>query len=82
MNHMNSPKIYTVTLNPSLDRTLSIHTYKPGSIHHAELLRVDLGGKGINVTRALRNLGIESEIITVLAGSTGQILKNGLNSEG
>jgi 1-phosphofructokinase len=44
-------------------------------------MRVDLGGKGINVSRALRNLGIESEIITVLAGTTGEILKKELTAQ-
>ena len=38
--------IYTVTLNPSLDRTLSVSGLHPGNLHRAQFIREDLGGKG------------------------------------
>jgi fructose-1-phosphate kinase PfkB-like protein len=41
--------IVTVTLNPSLDRALSVPRFEPGTLHRAQFIRQDLGGKGINV---------------------------------
>ena len=49
--------IVTVTLNPTLDKTLSVPALRPGEVHRARFLRQDIGGKGINVSRALRCLG-------------------------
>jgi 1-phosphofructokinase len=60
--------IYTVTLNPSLDRTLSVPELNPGDIHRARLVREDLGGKGVNVSRSLRALGIPSRILGFAGG--------------
>ena len=74
--------IFTVTLNPSLDRTLSVPELHPGSIHRARLVRTDLGGKGINVSRTLRALEIPSHIIGFSGGWTGAALNKGLRSEG
>ncbi len=70
--------IITVTLNPSLDKTLSVPQVHPGKVHRAQLVRRDLGGKGINVSRALRKLGLASKIIGVIAGATGQALQEEL----
>jgi len=74
--------IYTVTLNPSLDRTLSVPELHPGTIHQARLVRSDLGGKGVNVSRALRALDIPSHIIGFSGGWTGSALRQGLLAEG
>ena len=74
--------IVTVTLNPSLDRTLSVPQFEPGAIHRAEFIRQDLGGKGINVSRALRALSIPSQMVAILAGRTGRSLREGLSAEG
>ena len=43
--------IVTVTLNPTLDKTLSVPVLRPGEVHRARFLRQDIGGKGINVSR-------------------------------
>jgi len=74
--------IVTVTLNPTLDKTLSVSRLQPGTVHRARFLRQDLGGKGINVSRALRSLGIPSRPIGFLAGVTGQAMRHGLAAEG
>jgi len=74
--------IYTITLNPSLDRTISIPKYEPGKIHRAEFVRLDYGGKGINVSRALRNVNVPSTIVAAFGGLTGEILHQGLRSDG
>jgi 1-phosphofructokinase len=51
--------IVTVTLNPAVDKTLTIHGFKPGSTNRATVDRVGVGGKGINVALNLRRLGCE-----------------------
>jgi len=62
--------IITVTLNPSVDRTISIEELKRGSVNRAELLAVDPGGKGVNVSRALAMYGTDTFALLV-CGSFG-----------
>jgi 1-phosphofructokinase len=62
--------IVTVTLNPSVDRTLSISNLKRGSVNRAGLLAVDPGGKGVNVSRAVKAFGKETHALLV-CGSFG-----------
>ncbi len=75
-------RIFTVTLNPSLDRTLSVPALVAGTLHRARVVRNDLGGKGINVSRALRALGVSSCVVGVFGGRTGHALRDGLRGEG
>ena len=74
--------IVTVTLNPTLDKTLSVPALRPGEVHRARFLRQDIGGKGINVSRALRALGVESIPIGFLGGATGRAMRDGLTAAG
>ena len=74
--------IVTLTLNPSLDRALSVPQLRPGTLHRAQFIRQDLGGKGFNVSRALRALGIPSHIVGVIGGRTGRALRDGLLADG
>jgi 1-phosphofructokinase len=74
--------IVTVTLNPTLDKALSVPRLIPGEIHRAAYLRQDIGGKGINVTRALAALGLESLPIGFLGGATGHAMRAGLEALG
>lgn len=74
--------IVTVTLNPTLDKTLSVARFQLGALHRAQIVREDLGGKGINVSRALRALGIPSRLTGLMAGGTGQVMQNGLREAG
>jgi 1-phosphofructokinase len=82
MGSVTEPAIVTVTLNPTLDRTLSVPRLQPGEVHRAQVVREDLGGKGINVSRALCALGISSQIVSFMGGMTGQAMFNGLAAAG
>ena len=62
--------IVTVTLNPSVDRTLSIDNLKRGSVNRVKLTAVDPGGKGVNVSRAVKAFGKETHALLV-CGSFG-----------
>ena len=70
--------IYTVTLNPALDRELSIPALAFDSVLRATEARVDYGGKGFNVSRMLAVLGAESVALGFAGGHTGAMLRDGL----
>jgi 1-phosphofructokinase family hexose kinase len=74
--------IYTVTLNPTIDRTMVFARLDVGELNRATQSRTDLSGKGVNVSVALRQLGIESTLIGIAAGTYGRLLINGLRDLG
>ncbi len=76
------PSITTVTLNPVLDKAFSVPRLEPGTVHRLRLIREDLGGKGINVSRSLRALGIPSRIIAFFGGRIGQYMHQQLLAAG
>lgn len=76
-----SSYVVTVTLNPALDKTVVIPHLEVGGLNRVQRLRVDPGGKGINVARVLNKFGISTKATGLLAGSQGQLLLNYLNLE-
>ena len=70
--------IYTVTLNPALDRELTVPTIQYDEVLRATEVRIDYGGKGFNVSRALRALGQSSVALGFLGGMTGHRFVDGL----
>ena len=73
------PSIYTVTLNPALDKTVHVPNFTVDQVNRINWLRRDAGGKGINVSKVIAKLGGESTAIAVLAGQTGQWIANTLD---
>lgn len=74
--------IVTVTVNPAVDRSTSVERVEPDRKLRCERPRLDPGGGGLNVSRALRLLGGSSRAITVVGGPTGEILESLLRDEG
>jgi tagatose 6-phosphate kinase len=74
--------ILTITPSPSIDKTVVIPGFHLNKIHRPTQLIILPGGKGINVARAIKKLGAESEVCTILAGYSGQWIKNQMNIEG
>jgi 1-phosphofructokinase family hexose kinase len=70
--------IYTLTLNPAVDRELTVPTLEFDCVLRASESRVDLGGKGFNVSRLLASLGATSTAIGFLGGAAGRQLQLGL----
>lgn len=66
--------IVTVTPNPSVDRTLQVEHVQRGAVIRASATRVDAGGKGVNVTRALVANGYSSLAVLPLGGGDGDML--------
>lgn len=63
--------IYTITLNPALDKTVEIPGVTLNAVNRVAKLRTDPGGKGINVSKVIRKLGGESVAVALLAGQCG-----------
>ena len=57
--------IITVTLNPSIDRAIRVEDLRLGGVNRAEIIALDAGGKGVNVSRALAVYGAETHAIMV-----------------
>ena len=76
------PSIWAVALNPSLDKTLSVPQWRPGAVLRAQVLGEDYGGKGVNVARAARILGLPCRLIGFAGGWTGQAMVAGLTAAG
>jgi 1-phosphofructokinase family hexose kinase len=74
--------IVTVTPNPVLDRTLTVLRIVFNEVVRATASRLDWGGKGFNVSRALQALGVESVAMGFVGGATGQMLERGLRDLG
>lgn len=66
--------IYTITLNPSIDYTLSIPEFEIGKINRSSSEKIEIGGKGINVSKVLKELGVKSTICGFYAGSIGNLI--------
>ncbi|MCM8712024.1 1-phosphofructokinase [Clostridium sp. SYSU_GA19001] len=73
-------KLVTVTLNPAVDKTVEIKDFKIGSVNRISSVRLDAGGKGINVSKVIKSLGGESIAFGILSGRNGEFIKDYLNS--
>lgn len=74
--------VYTVTFNPALDYVVRMGSFRAGETNRTESDEVQWGGKGINVSVVLRNLGVDNVALGFLAGFTGQALDQGLRRAG
>jgi 1-phosphofructokinase family hexose kinase len=74
--------IYTLTLNPAVDRELTVPAVEYDAVLRASESRVDLGGKGFNVSRVLKSLGETSTAVGFLGGRSGELLQAGLRELG
>ncbi|MCA9930039.1 MAG: 1-phosphofructokinase, partial [Anaerolineales bacterium] len=74
--------IYTLTLNPAVDRELTVPAIEFDTVLRACDWRVDFGGKGFNVSRMLKSLGTTSTALGFTGGRAGELLRNGLESLG
>lgn len=70
--------IYTVTLNPALDKTVEIPSFTVDSVNRIVKMRTDPGGKGINVSKVIDKMGGKSIATGVLGGSTGTAIQSAL----
>ena len=74
--------IVTVTLNAAVDRTLLVPNFQLGQRHRASVGFLSAGGKGINVGRALKRLGVPVVCTGLAGGRNGTLLVEELTQEG
>ena len=74
--------IYTVTLNPALDRTLWVEELQYGESNHIVKDKTYAGGKGIDVSKVLSTLGVPNRALAFVGGFAGEELEGGLVNHG
>ena len=74
--------IVTLTLNPSVDRTVEVETLARGEVMRALRVQVDPGGKGINVSRALATHDLPTRAVVTIGGAEGEHLVTLLRDTG
>lgn len=74
--------IYTVTFNPAIDYIMRIDKLNSGEVNRTQSEEIYFGGKGINVSVVLNELGIESAALGFIAGFTGDAIENGISKTG
>lgn len=74
--------IYTVTFNPALDYIVRVEQFNVGEVNRAAYSEIMAGGKGVNVSLVLKNLGHESTALGFAAGFTGEKLVRDLKDKG
>ena len=74
--------IYTVTFNPAIDYIISVNDIKMGNVNRSQGEYILYGGKGINGSIVLNNLGIKSKALGFVAGFTGLEIEGGLKRLG
>lgn len=74
--------IYTVTFNPAIDYVMRLPELKTGLVNRSENEEIYFGGKGINVSIVLNELGIKTKALGFSAGFTGTAIEQGVNAQG
>lgn len=74
--------VYTVTFNPAIDYVVHTGEMELGKTNRSEREEIYFGGKGINVSIVLREIGIKSKAMGFVAGFTGEAIEKGLSDMG
>lgn len=73
--------IYTLTLNPSVDYVIELQTVELGSLNRIEKTLKFAGGKGINVSKVLKRMGVPNKALGFIGGFTGNYIESQLQKE-
>jgi 1-phosphofructokinase len=79
---MEGKMIITVTMNPAVDKTVDLEHLVHGGLNRVENVIMDAGGKGINVSKTIRELGGETIATGFVGGSSGSFIKKVLQEQG
>ena len=74
--------IYTVTFNPAIDYVVRIDEMTTGRVNRSNDEKIYFGGKGINVSAVLNELGVRSKALGFVAGFTGEAIEKGVAEKG
>lgn len=73
--------VITVTMNPAVDKTAEVESYNVGGTNVLKKVIIDIGGKGINVSKTLRVLNRPNVACGLIGGISGQLIRNGLKKQ-
>lgn len=73
---------YTITLNPAIDMLTKVENFELGKLNRTGESDYVIGGKGINISLLLNNIGKESKALGFIAGFTGNFIKEELKKKG
>ncbi|MFD0694467.1 1-phosphofructokinase [Paenibacillus sp. GCM10027628] len=76
------PPVLTITLNPALDKTVTVEDFVLGGLNRIKEWRMDAGGKGINVAKVLKHFSVDVTAWGLCAGRQGNVLTDTLTSLG
>ncbi len=79
---MNSRQVTTITPNPAIDKTYWIDGFRANKQNRVSRVRIDPGGKGLNIARILKGFGLEGTALGFFGGMIGRELINLLTEEG
>jgi tagatose 6-phosphate kinase len=79
---MSRKKVLTVTLNPAVDKTYTVQTLTVGQVNRIDKVKNIAGGKGVNVTKILRQYGYEVAATGFLGGYSGRFIEEKLEEMG
>ena len=74
--------IYTVTFNPALDYVVKVDDFQTGIVNRVYQESIFFGGKGINVSVVLKELGYDSVALGFTAGFIGEAIEKGVEAQG
>lgn len=74
--------VYTVTFNPAVDYVIHTNEIEVGGVNRTESEEIYFGGKGINVSLVLSELGVKSKALGFIAGFTGEAIERGVSEKG
>lgn len=74
--------VYTVTFNPAVDYVVQADDITVGSVNRTRSEKIYFGGKGINVSMVLAELGVKSKALGFVAGFTGEAIEKGVLESG
>lgn len=74
--------IYTITLNPAIDYIIQTDKIEIGSVNRSKHEEIYFGGKGINVSLVLSELGIKSKVLGFVSGFTGAAIEKSMEENG
>ena len=74
--------VYTVTFNPAIDYVVHTDEMRVGSVNRSQSEEIYFGGKGINVSIVLSELGVKSKALGFVAGFTGKAIEEGVREKG
>ncbi len=74
--------IYTVTFNPAIDYVMRLDSFYNGMVNRSKSEEIFFGGKGINVSLILKELGVKSYALGFVAGFTGEAIEKGVKAQG